>query len=69
MMAKLAAIANFAIMVSCFAAYSPDVFNPFSLLNCFSTEKLGAYWFSSDTPTYLIQMMRKFIHPMEGWIS
>lgn len=39
---------------------SPDVFNPFSLLNCFSDCKLGAYWFSSGTPTYLIEMMRKF---------
>ncbi len=43
-----------------FSAYSPDVFNPFSLLNCFSTGKFGAYWFTSGTPTYLINMMRKF---------
>ena len=43
-----------------FSAFSPDVFNPFSLLNCFSTGKFGAYWFSSGTPTYLINMMRKF---------
>ena len=39
---------------------SPDVFNPFSLLNCFSDGKLGAYWFASGTPTYLIEMMRKY---------
>lgn len=39
---------------------SPDVFNPFSLLNCLSKQKLGAYWFGSGTPTYLINMMRKF---------
>ena len=39
---------------------SPDVFNPFSLLNCFADGKLGAYWFGSGTPTYLINMMRKF---------
>lgn len=43
-----------------FSAFSPDVFNPFSLLNCFSTGKFGAYWFTSGTPTYLINMMRKF---------
>ena len=43
-----------------FSAFSSDVFNPFSLLNCFSTGKFGAYWFSSGTPTYLINMMRKF---------
>ena len=39
---------------------SPDIFNPYSLLNCFSKEKIGAYWFSSGTPTFLIEMMRKF---------
>ena len=39
---------------------SPDVFNPYSLLNCFADTKLGAYWFGSGTPTYLINMMKKF---------
>ncbi len=39
---------------------APDVFNPFSLLNCFSRKKVGAYWFGSGTPTYLIEMMKKF---------
>ena len=39
---------------------SPDVFNPYSLINCFSEGKLGAYWFGSGTPTFLIEMMRKF---------
>ena len=39
---------------------SPDVYNPFSLLNCFARQKMDAYWFGSGTPTYLINMMRKF---------
>ena len=39
---------------------SPDVYNPFSLLNCFADGKMNAYWFGSGTPTYLINMMRKF---------
>ncbi len=39
---------------------SPDVFNPFSLLNCFADGKMNSYWFGSGTPTYLINMMRKF---------
>ena len=43
-----------------FSAKSPDVYNPFSLLNCFSTREFGSYWFSSGMPTYLIKMMRKF---------
>ena len=43
-----------------FAWPSPDVFNPFSLLNCFADQKLDSYWFGSGTPTYLLNMMRKF---------
>ncbi len=39
---------------------SPDVYNPFSLLNCFAKQVMNAYWFGSGTPTYLINMMRKF---------
>ena len=39
---------------------SPDVFNPYSLLNCFADGKMNSYWFGSGTPTYLINMMRKF---------
>ena len=43
-----------------FSMKSPDVFNPYSLLNCFSKKELGAFWFSSGTPTYLINMLRQF---------
>lgn len=43
-----------------FSAASPDIFNPFSLLNCFEDGSFGSYWFSSGTPTFLIQMMKKF---------
>ena len=39
---------------------SADVFNPFSLLNAMAYGNLDAYWFSSGTPTYLLQMMKKF---------
>ena len=43
-----------------FSPASPDVFNPYSLLNCFDDKNFGAYWFSSGTPTYLINMLRQF---------
>ena len=39
---------------------SPDIFNPFSLLNSLSRRRLDSYWFGSGTPTFLIEMMRKF---------
>ena len=45
---------------------SPDIYNPFSLLNAFDNEEINDYWFGSGTPTYLIEMMRKFsVRPSE----
>ena len=55
-----------------FTSPSPDIFNPFSLLQAFNTRRLDSYWFASGTPTYLIEMLRKFdtlptdINSMEG---
>ena len=43
-----------------FSDNSPDIFNPFSLLNAMAKGKLDYYWFSSGTPTYLINMLDKF---------
>ena len=39
---------------------SPDVYNPYSLLNCLAKQNIASYWFGSGTPTYLINMMRKY---------
>ena len=39
---------------------SPDIFNPYSLLNAFQDHAFTNYWFGSGTPTYLIEMLRKF---------
>ena len=39
---------------------SPDVFNPFSLLMAMAKGKIDSYWFGSGTPTYLIEMLRRF---------
>jgi len=45
---------------------SPDIYNPFSLLNAFADGKFGSYWFGSGTPTYLIKMLGKFgVNPSE----
>lgn len=43
-----------------FAWPSPDVFNPFSLLAALSNGRIRPYWFSTGTPTYLLEMMKKF---------
>lgn len=39
---------------------SSDIFNPYSLLNCLAEGQMNSYWFGSGTPTYLLNMMRKY---------
>ena len=34
-----------------------DMFNPFSILNCFSKNDFQNYWFSTGTPTYLMRLL------------
>ena len=49
-----------------FTSPSPDIYNPFSLLNAFADGKFGSYWFGSGTPTYLVKMLKKFgVKPSE----
>ena len=52
---------------------SPDIYNPFSLLNAFSDGRLNSYWFGSGTPTYLIEMLNKYhVIPQEiggRWVA
>ncbi len=43
-----------------FAWPSPDIYNPFSLMNAFAAGDFNSYWFGSGTPTYLIEMLRKY---------
>ncbi len=52
-----------------FSECSEDVFNPFSLILAMSHQDLGSYWFGSGTPSYIINVMRKFhvgIRDIEG---
>ncbi len=52
-----------------FSECSEDVFNPFSLMLAMSKHRLGSYWFGSGTPTYIINVMRKFhvgVRDIEG---
>lgn len=43
-----------------FTMPSPDIYNPYSLLNALSDGRIDSYWFGSGTPTYLIEMLRKY---------
>jgi len=42
-----------------FSHKSPDVYNPFSLLQALKKHELGSYWYAS-TPSFLIEQMKKF---------
>ncbi len=42
---------------------SPDIYNPFSLMSAFGKGEMNAYWFGSGTPTYLIEMLKKYHTP------
>lgn len=43
-----------------FSEESEDIYNPYSLLSAFANQKISNYWFETGTPSFLIQMMRKF---------
>lgn len=43
-----------------FTLPSPDIYNPYSLMNAFENKKIASYWFGSGTPSYLIEMLRKY---------
>ena len=34
-----------------------DIYNPFSLLNAFASQRIDDYWFRSGTPTYLVRLL------------
>ena len=37
-----------------------DIYNPFSLLNCFKQQQMRDFWFASGTPTYLVRLLKHF---------
>lgn len=41
-----------------FSKNSPDIYNPFSLLQSLSRKEIEHKWFESGTPTFLVEMMR-----------
>lgn len=45
-----------------FAEPSPDIYNPFSLLNALTEGRIRPFWFGSGTPTFLIELLRE-----NGW--
>ncbi len=45
---------------------SPDVYNPYSLINALSDKDRNPFWLETGTPAYIVEMLRKFsILPQE----
>ncbi len=40
-----------------FSSKMTGIFNPFSILNCFSKNDMRNYWFASGTPGYLVRLL------------
>ncbi len=43
-----------------FSQNSPDVYNPFSLINALADKSLSNYWFATGTPTILTKLISKY---------
>ena len=55
-----------------FTKDSPDIFNPFSLLNSLSDKDFKNYWYSTGTPTHVTEMLANYtIRPeeLEGFVA
>ena len=48
-----------------FSRKSPDIYNPFSLVNAFAKKNIGDYWFETGTPTFLVKVIRKLEIPLK----
>ncbi|NDV60556.1 ATP-binding protein [Bacteroides sp. 519] len=42
-----------------FSKNSSGMFNPFSVLNSFSKQEFGNYWFQTGTPTFLVELLKR----------
>ena len=43
-----------------FSKKSDEVYNPYSLMNCFAKKEIRSFWFESATPTFLFRQMQRF---------
>lgn len=43
-----------------FTRDSEELYNPYSLFNCFDQKEISSFWFESATPTFLFRQMQRF---------
>lgn len=49
-----------------FSANAKGIYNPFSILLALKNKNYGSYWFSTGTPTYLVELLKKFDFKLEN---
>lgn len=49
-----------------FCANAPGVYNPFSLLSALKRKSFGSYWFSTGTPTILVEQLKRHDYLLEN---
>ena len=42
-----------------------DIYNPFSMVNVFASQRYSNYWIASGTPTYVAKLLRKYRKPLK----
>ena len=42
-----------------FSPNCPDIFNPYSIINALDDKDFNSYWFTSGTPTFLIELLQR----------
>lgn len=49
-----------------FVEQTEGIYNPFSLLHTFKYKKFGSYWFDTGTPTYLVELLKRYHYDLEN---
>ncbi len=49
-----------------FCEDTAGMYNPFSLLNTFASDKFREYWFETGTPTFLVTLLKQTDVLMNG---
>ncbi len=42
-----------------FSINSEDIFNPYSIINALDDKEFNSYWFTSGTPTFLVELLQQ----------
>lgn len=49
-----------------FSYGSLGIYNPFSVLKMLYAKEFGSYWFATGTPTYLVELLKRFDYNLEN---